>query len=88
MLFVCCFPEVWEQVAVDEGSVVPVPAGFDFVQALPEVYATAWLNLFIEAELQPGSAVSCWSEWGCSAAIQLCGAFGVSCLSLLVVIKS
>ena len=45
-----------EQVAVDEGSVVPVPDGFDFVQAaaLPEVYATAWLNLFIEAELQPG----------------------------------
>ena len=41
MLSVHCFPEggYAEQVAVDEGSVVPVPDGFDFVQAaaLPEV---------------------------------------------------
>ena len=48
-----------EQVAVDEGSVVPVPAGFDFVQAaaLREVYATAWLNLFIERSCSLVSAV-------------------------------
>ena len=72
-----------EQVAVDEGSVVPVPDGFDFVQAaaLPEVYATAWLNLFIEAELQPGErcVVHAGASGVGSAAIQLCRAFGVSC---------
>ena len=72
-----------EQVVVDEGSVVPIPDGFDFVQAaaLPEVYATAWLNLFIEAEMQPGErcVIHAGASGVGSAAIQLCGAFGVSC---------
>jgi NADPH:quinone reductase-like Zn-dependent oxidoreductase len=70
-------------VVVDEGSVVPIPDGFDFVQAaaLPEVYATAWLNLFIEAEMQPGErcVIHAGASGVGSAAIQLCGAFGVSC---------
>ena len=45
-----------EMAAVDEGSAVPIPDGLSFNEAaaLPEVYATAWLNLFIEADLQPG----------------------------------
>ena len=45
-----------EYAAVDEGSVLPVPDGLTLTQAagIPEVFATAWLNLFMEAGLQPG----------------------------------
>ena len=41
------------------GSVLPIPAGLTYVQAaaLPEVFATAWLNLFMEAGLKPGEKV-------------------------------
>ena len=46
--------EYAEYVAVDEGSALPIPAGFFFEQAasLPEVFATAWLNLFDEGALE------------------------------------
>lgn len=45
-----------ERVAVPEGMCMPVPDGFDFWQAaaLPEVYATAYLNLSIVGEIQRG----------------------------------
>lgn len=45
-----------ERVAVPAGLVLPVPEGFSFTQAaaIPEVFATAWLNLVWEAGLQPG----------------------------------
>ena len=47
-----------EYVAVDEGSALPIPAGFSFEQAvLPEVFATAWLNLFDEGALEKNSTV-------------------------------
>lgn len=69
-----------ELTAVDEGSVIPIPEGLDFSQAaaLPEVFATAWLNLFIEAGLQPGERVllHAGASGVGTAAIQLCRAFG------------
>ena len=69
--------------AVDEGSVLPVPAGLSFEQAagLPEVFATAWLNIFIEAGLQAGEKViiHAGASGVGTAAIQLCHAFGSPC---------
>lgn len=62
------------------GSVVPIPDGLDFTQAaaLPEVFATAWLNLFMEAGLQPGEKVilHAGASGVGTAAIQLCKCFG------------
>ena len=45
-----------ERVAVPEGMCMPLPKGFSFAQAaaLPEVYATAYLNLKIVGEIQRG----------------------------------
>ena len=42
-----------EKVVVPAGQVLPVPAGLNYAEAasLPEVYATAYLNLYIEGEL-------------------------------------
>ncbi|MBS03103.1 MAG: NAD(P)H-quinone oxidoreductase [Gammaproteobacteria bacterium] len=64
-------------------SVLPVPQGLSFTEAasLPEVYATAWLNLFMEAGLAEGERVVLYA--GASgvgtAGIQLCKAFGSPC---------
>ena len=43
-----------EKVVVPAGQVLPVPAGLNYVEAasLPEVYATAYLNLYLEGELE------------------------------------
>jgi putative PIG3 family NAD(P)H quinone oxidoreductase len=69
-----------EVVSVDAGSVVPVPNGLTMEQAaaLPEVFATAWLNLFMEANLQPGEKVilHAGASGVGTAGIQLCKAFG------------
>ncbi|MBQ74371.1 MAG: NAD(P)H-quinone oxidoreductase [Gammaproteobacteria bacterium] len=63
-----------------EGSVLPIPGGLSFAEAasLPEVFATAWLNLFIEAGLQPGEKVilHAGASGVGTAAIQLCKSFG------------
>jgi len=42
-----------EQVVVPAGQVLPIPAGVSMLEAaaLPEVFATAYLNLYIEARL-------------------------------------
>ncbi|XOV82167.1 MAG: NAD(P)H-quinone oxidoreductase [bacterium] len=44
-----------EQVVVPAGQVLPIPRGLSFndAAALPEVFATAYLNLYMEAALQP-----------------------------------
>ncbi|MCY3849902.1 MAG: NAD(P)H-quinone oxidoreductase [Acidimicrobiaceae bacterium] len=69
-----------EEVAVPAPQVVPVPAGLSFVEAaaLPEVFATAYLNLHIEAALAPGERVllHAGASGVGTAAIQLCRAFG------------
>lgn len=48
-----------EKVVADESLLMPVPAGLGMEEAasLPEVYATAWLNLVHEAALRPGETV-------------------------------
>ncbi len=48
-----------EQVVVPAGQVLPVPDGLDYVAAaaIPEVFATAYLNLYMEAGLKPGERV-------------------------------
>ena len=45
-----------ERVVVPEGMVMPMPKGFDFWEAagIPEVYATAYLNLKIVGEIKKG----------------------------------
>jgi putative PIG3 family NAD(P)H quinone oxidoreductase len=44
-----------ERAVVDQGLVLPVPAGVSVLDAaaLPEVAATVWSNVFMNAELQP-----------------------------------
>ena len=69
-----------EQAVVDQGSALKMPENLSFEQAaaIPEVFATAWLNLFIEAGLQPGERVvlHAGASGVGTAAIQLCRAFG------------
>ncbi|MDH1263473.1 zinc-binding dehydrogenase [Pseudomonas sp. GD03944] len=69
-----------QEVVVDARHVLPVPEGLSLAQAaaLPEVYATAWLNLFQLASLKPGEKVllHAGASGVGSAAIQLCKAFG------------
>jgi putative PIG3 family NAD(P)H quinone oxidoreductase len=72
-----------EYAVADQGSVLPVPGGLSFAHgaALPEVYATAWLNLFMEASLKPGEKVilHAGASGVGTAAIQLCNSFGNPC---------
>lgn len=48
-----------ERVAVDARQLLPIPIGwsFDRAAAVPEVFLTAWVNLFREAQLQAGETV-------------------------------
>ena len=72
-----------EEVVVDARHALPVPEGLSLVEAaaLPEVYSTAWLNLFQLAGLKPGEKVllHAGASGVGSAAIQLCKAFGSPC---------
>ncbi|MGE8153535.1 zinc-binding dehydrogenase [Pseudomonas vancouverensis] len=72
-----------EEVVVDGRHVLPVPEAISLVEAaaLPEVYATVWLNLFQLAALKPGQKVllHAGASGIGSAAIQLCKAFGNPC---------
>ncbi|MBW0149136.1 NAD(P)H-quinone oxidoreductase [Marinobacter sp. CAU 1620] len=67
-------------VAVPAVQVLPVPKGYSLrkAAAIPEVFATAWLNLYQEADLKPGERVllhAAASGLG-TAVIQLATAFG------------
>lgn len=72
-----------EEVVVDSRHVLPVPEGLSMAEAaaIPEVYATAWLNLFQLGHLKPGEKVllHAGASGVGSAAIQLCKAFGNPC---------
>ncbi|KDN97923.2 MULTISPECIES: NAD(P)H-quinone oxidoreductase [Pseudomonas] len=72
-----------EEVVVDGRHVLPVPEGLSLQEAaaIPEVYATAWLNVFQLAGLTPGEKVllHAGASGVGSAAIQLCKAFGSPC---------
>lgn len=68
------------RVVVPEVQVLPVPKGLSLEKAvaIPEVFATAWLNLYHEAQLKPGERVllhAAASGLG-TAVIQLATAFG------------
>ncbi|MBV6290069.1 NAD(P)H-quinone oxidoreductase [Pseudomonas aegrilactucae] len=69
-----------EEAVVDARHVLPVPEGLSLHEAaaIPEVYATAWLNLFQLGGLKPGEKVllHAGASGVGSAAIQLCKAFG------------
>ncbi|WP_227369153.1 NAD(P)H-quinone oxidoreductase [Halomonas sp. M20] len=76
-----------EEVVVDQQQVMPVPEGLGLREAaaLPEMFATAWLNLFMEGGLDhavsKGERVLLHagaSSVG-STAVQLCRAFGYPC---------
>jgi tumor protein p53-inducible protein 3 len=69
-----------EVVAVDRRLLMPVPRGFSFLEAaaIPEVWLTAYLNLFIEGALQPADRVlvHAGASGVGTAAIQLCKRIG------------
>lgn len=72
-----------EQVVAPAGQVLKVPRGFDAVRAaaIPEVFATAYLNLYQEAALAKGERVllHAGASGVGTAAIQLCRAFHNPC---------
>ncbi len=74
-----------EQVAVPEEMVMPVPEGLSMAEAasLPEVFATAYLNLCLEAGMKSGDTV--FIQAGASglgiAAIQLAKSFGAKVIT-------
>ncbi len=69
-----------ETVVVPAGQVLRKPAGLSFTAAaaLPEVFATAYLNLFMEARLTKGerAVLHAGASGVGTAAIQMCKAFG------------
>ena len=69
-----------EYAAVREDMLMPVPAGLSLVEAaaLPEAFATSYLNLFIEGHLQAGQTafIPAGSSGLSSVAIPLAKAFG------------
>jgi len=70
-----------EFVAVEAGHCLPVPKGVGEVDAagLPETYFTVWSNLFLNAEIKPGSNLLIHGGAGGigSTAIQLGAALGM-----------
>lgn len=76
-----------EQVVVPAGQVLKIPAGLSMVEAaaLPEVFATAYLNLYMEAGLTRGERVviHAGASGVGTAAIQLCRELGNPCFVTL-----
>ncbi|MGI9596500.1 MAG: NAD(P)H-quinone oxidoreductase, partial [Acidimicrobiales bacterium] len=72
-----------EEVVAPAGQVLPMPKGFSFTDgaAIPEVFATAYLNLFMEAAMAPGerALLHAGASGVGTAAIQLCKEFGNPC---------
>lgn len=68
------------KVSVPAAQVLPIPKGYSLKKAaaLPEVFATAWLNLYQEADLKPGERLllhAAASGLG-TAVIQIATSFG------------
>ena len=72
-----------EKVSVPSGQVLKIPKGFSFEQAaaLPEVFATAYFNLYMEASLSEGekALIHAGASGVGTAAIQICKAKGNPC---------
>ncbi len=76
-----------EQVVVPAGQVLPVPKGLSALEAaaLPEVFATAYLNLYLEGGLEPGgrALIHAGASGVGTAAVQLCRELGNPCFVTL-----
>lgn len=72
-----------EEVVVDARHLLPVPESMDWSQAaaIPEVFSTAWLNIFELGAAKPGEKVliHAGASGVGTAAVQLCKAFGNPC---------
>lgn len=72
-----------EQVLAPAGQVLKIPGELSFTEAaaLPEVFATAYLNLFVEGSLQFGETalLHAGASGVGTAGIQLCREFGSPC---------
>ncbi|MYE81251.1 MAG: NAD(P)H-quinone oxidoreductase [Gammaproteobacteria bacterium] len=72
-----------EQVVAPAGQVLKIPGQLSFTEAaaLPEVFATAYLNLFVEGTLQFGETalLHAGASGVGTAGIQLCREFGSPC---------
>lgn len=72
-----------DEVVVDARHLLPVPADMNWIDAaaIPEVFSTAWLNIFELGAAQPGEKVliHAGASGVGTAAIQLCQAFGNPC---------
>lgn len=72
-----------EKVSVPSGQVLKIPEGFSFEQAaaLPEVFATAYFNLYMEASLSVGekALIHAGASGVGTAAIQICKVKGNPC---------
>lgn len=72
-----------DEVIVDGRHLLPVPEGMSWADAaaIPEVFSTAWLNVFELGAAKPGEKVliHAGASGVGTAAIQLCKAFGSPC---------
>ncbi|MBO4406330.1 MAG: NAD(P)H-quinone oxidoreductase [Clostridia bacterium] len=77
-----------EYVAAKADMVMPVPEGLGFREAaaLPEAYATAYLNLFIEGKVKPGETflMQAGASGLASVVIPMAKAFGVRTLTTVL----
>ncbi len=72
-----------EEVVVDQRHLLPVPDSLNWAEAaaIPEVFSTAWLNIFVLGNARPGEKVviHAGASGVGTAAIQLCKAQGNPC---------
>jgi putative PIG3 family NAD(P)H quinone oxidoreductase len=72
-----------EEVVVDQRHLLPVPESLSWAEAaaIPEVFSTAWLNIFVLGDARPGEKVliHAGASGVGTAAIQLCKAQGNPC---------
>lgn len=70
-----------QYINVDASMLLPLPEGLSVVEAaaVPEVFYTAWLNLFVEGALQPGETafIHAAASGVGTAGLQLCKAFDI-----------
>ena len=74
-----------ERVSVKENMLMPIPKGLTMVEAaaLPEAYATSYLNLFIEGHLEAGQTafIPAGASGLASVAIPMAKAFGAKVIT-------
>ena len=79
-----------EQINVPAGMLMRIPEGWSFETgaAVPEVWLTAFVNLFLEGSLQPGETalIHAAASGVGTAAIQLAKASGFALVSMIVII--